>query len=765
MTATADPFEEAAAEAARQQNQEALKLDMSEIQRFVELLAPGGATMTIQTFDDSRERKDPSLAVIRHGTLDGGLTELEKLQRRGAGIFVAVNETDGAGRKAENIRLVRAVYGDFDDGLPSHFPLQPSMIVESSPGKFQAYWLTADDWQADGRGKADFAAAMEGVLRLGADPGAKDVARVLRLPGSWHLKGKPHLVRIIEADGRRYTRASILEAFRLPPNERARANGHAHHDQRHSFGDGDEIGRIKDALRWVPADEREIWLKVGMALKAHFGDAGRPIWDAWSAVAADKFKERDQEKAWHSFQRDGIGIGTLFQTAKHHGWQPPRPNFGTGQGSSGAPHFGSGTSANGGTGNGGGHQREWRNSWRGNSQPSSPPILRHRRASSYTPEAVEWLWRGRIPQGKITLLAGDPGLGKSQLSAYIAAQISNGGKWPDGSQAPAGAVIFLSAEDGAADTIVPRLIACGANLERIEIIDAAIVKHEDGSEDIRTFSLRDDLGAMDKMLDGIGGAALIVIDPISSYMGRGTDTHNNSDVRSVLEPIKELAERRKTAALCITHLNKGNGGKAHQRFTGSGAFVAAARVAWLVAAEEDDGHPTGRHLLLRAKGNLSSDPGGLAYRIGGVILGDGHGLKAMIETSKIVWDKEPVHVKVDDVLEPKNGFKKESKEEAPALSSARDFLLDLLNDGPRAVEEIRDEAKAAGVGWRTVETAKAQLGILSKKAEGEGGKWFWRLSEAFDKTEQDRKAATPQGRNGPREDCGVADNECDYDKF
>jgi hypothetical protein len=262
---------------------------------------------------------------------------------------------------------------------------------------------------------------------------------------------------------------------------------------------------------------------------------------------------------------------------------------------------------------------------------SRQPILICRRASEIEPERVEWLCEARIAVGKQTLFAGDPGTGKSQLSVAIAAAIAKGAEWPCGEgRAPLGSVIILSAEDGIADTIVPRLSAAGADLDRIRIVTAV----EDG-KGRRSFNLQADLYELEKTIAEIGDVRLIVIDPISSYMGK-TDSHKNTDVRGVLEPIGEMAERMRVAVLSVTHFSKASGGtvtKALNKFMGSVAFVAAARAAFVVLEDPHDGE---RRLLLHAKNNLAEAPQGLAFRLEQSIVGEG------IVTSKVEWEPEPV---------------------------------------------------------------------------------------------------------------------------
>ena len=162
------------------------------------------------------------------------------------------------------------------------------------------------------------------VESYGSDKQAKDISRVLRVPGFLHRKDPtaPHVVRLVSEGGRRYTRAAIIAAF--PPVIREqKTNGRTEWQSR---GDDDE--RIRDALRSIPADDRGVWLQIGMALKSHLGERGRALWDDWSATCAAKFSDRDQRTTWRSFRKNGIGIGTLFHYAKQAGWRPRRSSTG-----------------------------------------------------------------------------------------------------------------------------------------------------------------------------------------------------------------------------------------------------------------------------------------------------------------------------------------------------------------------------------------------------------------------------------------------------
>jgi len=156
------------------------------------------------------------------------------------------------------------------------------------------------------------------VASYGCDHRAKDLSRVLRLPGFLHRKdpARPHMVRIVAEAGRRYDREEILRAF--PPVERETRQEHSCHEWDSS--DCDEE-RIADALRALPADDRDIWLQVGMALKDSLGERGRSLWDTWSA-SSSKFNQKDQERTWRSIRRNGITVATLFWHAQRNGWSP-----------------------------------------------------------------------------------------------------------------------------------------------------------------------------------------------------------------------------------------------------------------------------------------------------------------------------------------------------------------------------------------------------------------------------------------------------------
>lgn len=172
-------------------------------------------------------------------------------------------------------------------------------------------------------------------------------------------------------------------------------------------------------------------------------------------------------------------------------------------------------------------------------------------------QELRWLWPGRIPLGKLTLFAGDPGLGKSFVTLDIGARITRGRGWPDRAATscePASAII-LSAEDDPADTIRPRLEAADADLSKVHILQAVRRAKPNGETSLEHFSLETDLVALQDAVASLGDVRLIVIDPISAYLG-GTDSHVNTRVRGLLSPLAEIASALGVATLAVTHLNK-----------------------------------------------------------------------------------------------------------------------------------------------------------------------------------------------------------------
>jgi len=324
------------------------------------------------------------------------------------------------------------------------------------------------------------------------------------------------------------------------------------------------------------------------------------------------------------------------------------------------------------------------------------------RAADVTMEEIDWLWPGWLARGKLHLLAGDGGTGKTTLALAMAATISRGGHWPDESIAAQGNVLIWSGEDDIADTLVPRLTAAEADLECVYLVgDVVRVRTS------RPFDPAQDLGMLMAEAERIGPISLLIIDPVvSAVLG---DSHKNTEVRRSLQPLVDLGAFLNCAVLGISHFSKGNGGiDPLLRVTGSIAFGATSRVV-LVAGKPREGD---ERILARAKSNIGPDDGGFGYRID---LYEGPP-----QASYVAWGS-PLEGAARDLLAEQPGYQSES-----AAETVREWLQELLVAGPYEVAALRREAQVRGYGWRTIERAKNTLGVQSRKDGADGG-WRWLL--------------------------------------
>jgi KaiC/GvpD/RAD55 family RecA-like ATPase len=351
--------------------------------------------------------------------------------------------------------------------------------------------------------------------------------------------------------------------------------------------------------------------------------------------------------------------------------------------------------------------------------------LTTRRVSEIEAKPVSWLWPGRIARGKLTMIAGNPGLGKSQITASIAAVLTTGGRWPaDGERCTLGDIIFLSAEDDPADTLRPRLEAAGADLQRVHFVDGIVVGYTvDGNPTNRTFAVDADVQALSRKLTQLGDVAAVVIDPITAYLG-DTDSHKNAEVRGLLAPLSELAARHDTAIICVSHLTKATAVSSLMRVTGSLAFVAAARAAYLVSSDPQD---KSRRFFLPMKNNLGPDATGLAFCIEGTTIGSTAG---PLTTSRVCWESEAVSITADELMEA------EKPSSVSAVDAAVDWLRETLSDGPVNSTAVFQQAQAAGISNATLQRAKNKLGIKPVKLGMSEG-WTWSLPPKMLKPAED----------------------------
>lgn len=336
------------------------------------------------------------------------------------------------------------------------------------------------------------------------------------------------------------------------------------------------------------------------------------------------------------------------------------------------------------------------------------------RASDVTPEAITWLWNGWLAAGKMHVFGGAPGTGKTTISMGLAATVTTGGRWPDGTRAIAGNVVIWSGEDDPADTLIPRLALSGADLTRVYFI----ADIREGNER-RAFDPARDMEPLRRKLAEIGGARLLIVDPVVSAIAG--DSHKNAEVRRGLQPLVDLAGAMRCALLGITHFSKGTGGRDPvERLTGSLAFGALARVV-LVAAKHQEEGDDGRtvRLFCRAKSNIGPDDGGFEYDLHQAELKTYPGIFA----SSVLWG-EAVEGAARELLATADATGDDG--EGGTLADAKRFLSDLLVDGPLPTKTIKADADGAGYSWATIRRAQKALGIEPVK-EGMKAGWVWRM--------------------------------------
>jgi DNA polymerase I-like protein with 3'-5' exonuclease and polymerase domains len=336
-------------------------------------------------------------------------------------------------------------------------------------------------------------------------------------------------------------------------------------------------------------------------------------------------------------------------------------------------------------------------------------------------EDYDWVWPDRFARKKIGLLVGLPDEGKGLTISDIAARITRGAMWPCGEgQAPLGNAIVLSAEDDIADTIVPRLIAADADLSRITVL-----KMMRDTESERMFSLVTDLPVLRQKILEIGNVVMIIIDPVTAYLGVGkVDSFRATDVRAVLSPLKELAEELRVAVLGIMHFNKKiDVTNVLLRISDSLAYGAASRHVYAIVNDPDN-H---RRLFVRGKNNLARhDQKTLAFSIDAREVGTDKRTGNPIHRPYITWHDEPVDITAVEAMQAASENKSPS-----ARADAKQFLKIFLSNGPIDSTETMAAAKENGISVATLRRAQRDLHIDIKHdgpIDNKGDRsWRWHL--------------------------------------
>jgi len=328
------------------------------------------------------------------------------------------------------------------------------------------------------------------------------------------------------------------------------------------------------------------------------------------------------------------------------------------------------------------------------------------------PTAIQWLWRDWLAVGKLHVLAGSPGQGKTTLMLSMVAVVTRGGAWPDGSACRRGRAIIWSGEDDVEDTLAPRLISMGADMSCVYFVRGTRV-----GDDTTAFDPARDLEQLTSAARRIGDVVLVGVDPLVSVVAG--DSHKNSEVRRSLQPLVDLASNLDVAVIGISHFAKGGKGKdPTERVVGSVAFGAVARLV-MVAAKVRGLEGEDRRVLARSKSNIGPEDGGFEYSLEQIELADHPGVFA----SRVVWGRV-VSGSASDLL-----AHAESHSDADVGNRAHvvESLRQLLANGSQSVAEIRDQTTDMGFAFRTVQRAADQLGVKRHK-DGMRGGWHWSLS-------------------------------------
>jgi putative DNA primase/helicase len=365
-------------------------------------------------------------------------------------------------------------------------------------------------------------------------------------------------------------------------------------------------------------------------------------------------------------------------------------------------------------------------------------------AADITPEAIKWLWNGWLARGKLHMLAGAPGTGKTTLSLSLAATLTTNGRWPDGTRSGGGSVLIWSGEDTPEDVLVPRLAACGANLSRIAFVGRTM----DGDQQSRPFDPSTDLCLLLLAIVERGGFDFLIVDPVVSAVAG--DSHKNTEVRRSLQPLVDLAAKAGCAVLGISHFSKGTAGRDPvERVTGSVAFGALPRIVMATAKLPDESG--GGRMLARAKSNIGPDTGAYKYDMTQVELAKAPGVFA----SQIVWG-EALEGSARELL---NQAEQEEAAEQGGVDEAEDLLNHALKDGRVSSRDVKALAKGERISDKSLRLAREKLDIqVDREGFGKNCQTFWGLPLARQNTSRAQSCPLSEGAKvGTTEEKGPTD--------
>jgi putative DNA primase/helicase len=361
-------------------------------------------------------------------------------------------------------------------------------------------------------------------------------------------------------------------------------------------------------------------------------------------------------------------------------------------------------------------------------EPAAKKILTLRKGSDIKPERIEWLWDGFLARGKPHIIAGTPGTGKTTIVISLIASITAGADFPDGSPPMTGHVIIWSGEDDPSDTLVPRLMAAGANMARVHFVDRV----DDGTV-ARPF---DPAADMDALLEAAlrlaeeakddGGVVLIMVDPIVSAVN--ADSHKNAETRRALQPLVNVAAETNAALIGVSHFTKGTqGSEPVDRISGSLAFGAVPRVVMVVAKQQQTTDGTvPQRIFCRAKSNIGPDGAGFTYDIG---MSQVPGQEEDFYASVIVWTGK-LEGTAREILKDAEDLQNDDHDDGGALDDAKAFLAAEFKDGSVKTKDLQAHARDAGHSWRTIRRALKEIGAMCEKGKTEGAGWEWSIPKS-----------------------------------
>lgn len=331
----------------------------------------------------------------------------------------------------------------------------------------------------------------------------------------------------------------------------------------------------------------------------------------------------------------------------------------------------------------------------------------------------KWLWEGFIPRGTLTIVYGQPKAGKTTCVFSLAATVSKGGYWPDGSKCEEpGDVLIWSGEDSLSHVIVPRLKAAGADMKRIHFIDQ--VSDYRSPDGIRPFDLQNDVTKIYESTKAYENLKLVIIEPLTLLVPG--DMNQNNQVRKALQPLLDLAEHTQASVTCIHHQNKPNAQSRNVMGTmnGSLAFSAVARMILLVVKSDSQIRADFSQAIIRVASNYGENGGAFLFKTSPYELEDLPNEK--VKTQQITWgsfvDGSPEEIESNYL--PNSGYQNE-------IRPADKFLLEILKDGPRSQTELEELAAENGISSKQLRSSKERMNIRSEREKKQNGKWIWRL--------------------------------------